>query len=402
MKAVGRPILALMFILGAGSGDAQSAEWSGFASLEPRWFIDRPLLPEQPERGVSPSAVLAPELRLSWNDGDDRITLVPYLRFDADDDRRNHGDVREAVWLHVGGPWVWRAGLGKVFWGVAESRHLVDIVNQTDLVEDIDEEDKLGQPMLSAERWTDRVGTFTAYLLPGFRERTFPAPDSRMRGRFPIDADAATYASNDKDRHIDAALRWSHVIGAWDLGVSGFHGTSREPRLLPVEDAAGSVVLVPRYDLIDQLGVDMQYTRGAWLWKLESILRAGHGERFGALVTGFEYTRFGVGGSSADLGLLLEYLYDGRSVSAPPTAYDDDLFVGIRVSLNDIDDTTLLAGAVLDSSGTVAFVEAQRRFGSRWKLEIEGRFFAGIEESDPLLGGLRKDGFINLRLARYF
>jgi len=96
------------------------------------------------------------------------------------------------------------------------------------------------------------------------------------------------------------------------------------------------------------------------------------------------------------------YYTRAKSCFRLPTAYDDDLFVGIRVSLNDIDDTTLLAGAVLDSSGTVAFVEAQRRFGSRWKLEIEGRFFAGIEESDPLLGGLRKDGFINLRLARYF
>ena len=39
-------------------------------------------------------------------------------------------------------------GAAKVFWGTAESRHLVDIINQTDAVEDIDEEDKLGQPMV--------------------------------------------------------------------------------------------------------------------------------------------------------------------------------------------------------------------------------------------------------------
>ena len=40
-------------------------------------------------------------------------------------------------------------GIDKVFWGVIESRHLVDYINQTDGVEDVDGEDKLGQPMIN-------------------------------------------------------------------------------------------------------------------------------------------------------------------------------------------------------------------------------------------------------------
>ena len=41
-------------------------------------------------------------------------------------------------------------GINKVFWGgFAETRHLVNIVNRSDIVEDMDEEDKLGQPMVA-------------------------------------------------------------------------------------------------------------------------------------------------------------------------------------------------------------------------------------------------------------
>ena len=40
-------------------------------------------------------------------------------------------------------------GVRRVFWGVAESNHLVDVINQTDAIENPDQEDKLGQPMLN-------------------------------------------------------------------------------------------------------------------------------------------------------------------------------------------------------------------------------------------------------------
>jgi len=46
-------------------------------------------------------------------------------------------------------------GINSVFWRVVESNHLVDILNQTDLIEDIDGEEKLGQPMISLSTQQD-------------------------------------------------------------------------------------------------------------------------------------------------------------------------------------------------------------------------------------------------------
>ncbi|MDH3509145.1 MAG: hypothetical protein OEQ25_18555, partial [Gammaproteobacteria bacterium] len=87
---------------------AQELELAGFASIEPRLFLDAPAFAGQTDNSLSFSAVLAPELRWEWNDGDDRFTVVPYLRADADDSERSHFDLREANWLHVADPWTIR------------------------------------------------------------------------------------------------------------------------------------------------------------------------------------------------------------------------------------------------------------------------------------------------------
>ena len=391
--------------LALAGGASLAGEWDFSASLtgELRAFPNDPAFPGQDNATLSPSVSFEPEVVYEWNGGDDRLTFVPFLRWDADDDNRTHGDLREANWLHQADDWDLVVGVDKVFWGVTESRHLVDIINQDDAVEDIDSEDKLGQPMVNLNLLRD-WGTASVFVLPGFRERTFPDGDARLRGPLPIDDDNPTYDSSAEDRHVDLAVRWAHTIEDWDIGLAHFHGTSREPRLIPRIDASGRTVLVPQYDQIDQTSLDLQLTTDAWLWKLEAITRSGHGDRFLAAVGGFEYTLFGVLETSADLGLLAEYLYDGREDgTAPGTSADDDIFLGARLALNDEQDSAVLAGAIVDrtSQATLFFVEAERRLGDSWKIELESRFFLNVPGGDPL-AGIRDDNVVTLRLTKFF
>ena len=133
-------------------------------------------------------------------------------------------------------------------------------------------------------------------------------------------------------------------------------------------------------------------------------MREGQGT-FGAFVGGFEYTFFQVTESGADLGVLAEYLFDGRDeVDAPPTPFDNDLFVGTRLALNDIDDTALLAGAVVDleNQSTSFRVEAERRFGDNKKIEIESQWFVNADEDDALATAFEDDSFILIRLTQFF
>ena len=110
--------------------------------------------------------------------------------------------------------------------------------------------------------------------------------------------------------------------------------------------------------------------------------------------------------SAADLGLLVEYLRDDRDrdpTVAPATVFQNDLFLGARLALNDIQDTSVLAGAIvdLDNQSSVVLIEAERRLGNRWSIDVEARLFLNADD-DPLLNNFREDDFINLTLGRHF
>ena len=386
---------------------AGAGEWSGYFAFDSRSFLSDPAYDGQGDGDFS--LAFEPEYYREWRNGRDSFTFAPFLRYDSRDSERSHLDVRELYWQRVGRSWELRAGISQVFWGVTESQHLVDVVNQTDLVESPDGEDKLGQPMLRLATFRS-WGTLELFVLPGFRERTYPGRDGRLRSALPVDTDRARYESAAEDGHIDAAIRWSHVVGPFDLGLSYFRGTGRDPLLL-LDDTGSEPTLVPFYEQIGQAGLDVQATTGGWLWKLEAIHRSGLHEDFVAATGGFEYT-FGSpfarvtpkGGiwNNVDVGFLLEYLWDDRGEGAQ-TPFEDDVFVGTRWALNDTQSTEILAGAIVDTDSQASFLllEASRRLLDTWKLELELRAFTGVPPDDPT-AAIRSDDFLLLRLARHF
>ena len=396
--AIRTTVWILPWLLAAAPAVAEELNISGFIGLETRISTQSPQFDGQ-ESEAEGSLLFNPEFRYRTANRHHQFSFIPFLRADSRDAERTHFDIREAYWLYRGGEWEILTGFNKVFWGVAESRHLVDIINQTDLVEDIDQEDKLGQPMINVIAVRD-WGTVGIFVLPGFRERTFPGKQGRLRTPISVETDDVEYESGVKDRHVDFALRYSNYFGDWDVGAYYFYGTGREPRLLPNAD---STRLVPQYEIIHQSGIDIQYTKEAWLWKFEGIAREGQGDAFAALVGGFEYTFYQIKETAADLGVLFEYLYDGRDNRAPPTAFDNDIFTGLRLALNDVQDTQILAGLVWDPDTSESFynLEAERRFGNRISAELRVRVFSGANPND-LLFGFERDDYIQLRVSWFF
>jgi hypothetical protein len=390
-------LLAVSLCLGAGA--VQAGEWSGQVGGEYRGFFEAPLFPEQHDSYLS--AFAQPEYRHAWDNDKQRIAFVAFGRASQHDEARTHADIRELNWQKSGAGYEWRVGIHKVFWGVTESQHLVDIVNQTDLVENPDAEDKLGQPMINltlVRGW----GTLDFFVLTGFRERSFPGREGRLRTALPVDTQQAVFESDRGRRRIDYALRWHQTLGDWEAGLAHFSGTSRDPRLLPGIGSAGAPALIPYYDVIDQTSLDAQVTKGAWLWKLETIRRAGQGPAYAALTAGFEYTVSGILDSGSDLGLLAEYLYDDRSAGAT-TPFQDDLFAGMRLAFNDVSSSEALLGIIVDrdSDARIISLEANRRLGKSTKLSLEARWFSGIPATD-LLYSQRHDDYVQLELAYYF
>lgn len=394
-------LLSLLLATAVPFATAHGAEsdFSGSVEMQVRTFWHDPAWVGQDATALLGSGASVLEFRWRNNDDNQRISVIPYLRWDASDRQRSLADLREAYWAIESDDYELLIGSNTLFWGVTESAHLVDIVNQTDLAGDIDGEEKLGQPMINVTRQAG-WGEIGVFVLPWFRDRTFAGVDGHFRPPLVVDADDSMYESSSENGHVDFALRYSHYIGDVDIGLSAFRGTSREPRFVPASDKQA---LLPVYDQIRQYGVDLQYTSGAWLWKLEGIARRSATHSFAAAVGGLEYTTYQVGGSIADVGWLLEYQYDGRNESEPLTIADNDLFLGARLAFNDIQDTAILAGIAYDVRTGEAFIniEAERRFGEDWSGELRLRTFSGADAGESTFW-LQDDDYLQLSISRYF
>lgn len=346
------------------------------------------------------SLAVEPELYWDWNNANDSVVFTPFVRWDEQDDERTHVDIRELLWTHVTDNWEFRTGVGKVFWGVTEFNHLVDVINQTDIVDSFDGEEKLGQPMISASKVTD-AGIIDAYLLPGFRERTFPGQNGRLRAGLEIDTRGATYESGNKDQHLDVALRWSHSIGVYDFGVYGFKGTDRTPTFNQV-NINGNNYLRPHYQQITQYGLDAQATIDSWLLKLEAIAKSSRNDDYLASQAGFEYTFYGIADTLADLGVLLEYGWDERGRSSTAIA-QNDIYLGSRIALNNTDDTAILVGGSydMDYQSKSLLVEASQRLNDYWTVALDAAVFIAKDSQDNA-SSFDKDDRVQLTLERYF
>ena len=405
-------ILASVLAVGVRA-EIVKREFSGRLSVESRWFPQASNHSNQ--RSNASGFMAAPKLYLEDAAGGS-FTLTPFFRYDHSDPRRTHADLREAYLLLFGeignGEWELRLGVDRVFWGVTESQHLVDIVNQVDFVEHPGGESKLGQPMAHLT-WSADWGTVEIFGLPYHRARTFPGRSGRLRLPLVIDNEHVSYESAAKQWHLDLAARYSRSLGPLDVGLSVFDGTSREPFLLPGTDSSGAPSLVQHYSQIRQFGLDAQLTAGSWLFKLEAIQRSGarnllgREDDYAATVLGGEYTFYSVFGSAADLSLLSEWNYDGRGRNATPSrspnTLENDLFFGTRVAFNDVQSTEITASVLADAGRATraAAFEFDRRISGQWSMHFEAVALLSVDKAD-IHYGMRRDSFIELNLIYNF
>jgi hypothetical protein len=223
-----------------------------------------------------------------------------------------------------------------------------------------------------------------------------------------VDTDHPLFRSPSGRKNLDLAARYSRSIGSLDFGIYVFHGTARTPYLVPSTtldpNDSGPLRLIPFYEMSTQFGTDLQWASGNWLWKLEALRHSGWFKPYVAATGGVEYTFWGIAGSKTDFGVLAEYAYDQRGDEATTTStFDNDLFLGMRLTPNDVANTQFLMGMMQDlgESETAMSIEASRRFGSQWRLTLEAWFFLSAPEHS-LLYDLHRDNFLRAEMAYCF
>lgn len=401
---------------------AIGAEWRGNVSSEISYFFESSETKDNWKAG----AAIAADIEFYHDLADNvSLTINPFFRIDQHDDQRTHADLHELIISTTGDNWEFNGGLGQVFWGVTESRHLVDVINQSDGVEGLDGEDKLGQLMLNL-KWFHDFGDFEIYLLPHFRERTFSGEDGRPYLGIIVDTDNVQYESSDRQKNLDTALRWTRSFDYWDVGLHYFNGTARNPALLP----QNNFTLAPRYQQIQQIGIDAQALYGDLSIKTEFLHKRGNEiEDHVEAVNGIEYTLVGVlsplqekeilaaewcqaepvnfiksflCNDRLDLGIVIEHLWDERGTTAAHP-FQNDLLAGFRFAFNDESSSDALFGIIqdLDGGATTFSFEASTRVFESYRLSFETRLFANTAE-DTALRPFKDESFVRVDLSYFF
>jgi hypothetical protein len=378
--------------------NAQTLELSGFSSVDYRFFPEPGIYTGQKQHYLS--LALQPEIYREWSGGRQSLVFTGFARLAQYDKERSHWDIREFYWQFFIANWELSIGLKQLFWGVTESNHLVDVINQTDFVEGIDGEDKLGQPMVHLS-YQSNWGTLDLFLMPYFRPRRFPSNTGRFWVPILVNPNDPLYESSAKNKRLDLAIRWAHTIQMFDIGISHFYGTNREQQFVLVNDNQISPKFRPLYEIIHQTGFDFQITFDDMLWKLETIRRQSNFQTIIAITAGFEYSFRNIQRTGTDIGFLGEYLFDDRG-KRTPNGFNDDIFLGSRITLNDVQNSQILFGAIIDrkNNGQLFSIEGSRRIGDSWKAELEVRILNNTNEKE-FIYLIRKDSFVQFRLLKY-
>lgn len=429
------PVLAISIAgIGLLTPAAHAEGWEAELELEISHFPQESI---SPQSNYSGNGSVATVLSRSDYWGDAIIDTKLFYREDGHDGNRSHFDIRDLIVTLPVADFEFKAGIGGTFWGFTESVHLVDIINQTDFVESLAGEDKLGQPLLSAN-WYAGFGTIETYVMPVFRPRVFASTDGRPALPLAVEEneDDYQYESSQRENHVDFAARWSHHLGALDFALSWFKGTERAPRTVicfgrgtgrpntengpncdlesgfpaptaaeqaaidaglvdeeelreaAIQAAIPDLRLVPHYDQTERLGLELQWNLGDILAKAELLYAEQLDTPYRAAVGGFEYIWSNTLGFPLDTRVISEYLYDDRNPQTYLNLFDDDVFLGARFEFQDTQSTTLLIGAIYDLNiyTVIYLAEGTRRLTNSTSLSVDAQVFSHsdhVPDGDP-------------------
>ena len=328
---------------------------------------------------------------------DSRIVAELIGRVDEKDSGRRITESRQAYIRTPVAGFDFFIGNRQEFWGKAESKNVVDVINQSDAASNEGQSAKLGAPSISAERYLD-IGDLQLWYIAGFREKTFNDSDAHPSSGLPVST--AQFVRKDGKDADDFAARLSSFLGDWDIAGSVFYGTAREPILSVVNDGNA---LNPYYALQKSVGLEAQYTGDATLLKWESLhgtqssLQGSHD--FAAAVAGVEYTYYGAFETVWDIGLIGEIQHDDR----PQSAANQFGVAGVRLIFNDVADSNILFLASADrkvDQSRVSF-EASRRINDYTSMKLSTQFYNARTPSKAF-GTLADDDAVTLTLNMFF
>jgi len=355
--------------------------------------------------------------RFEWQLRDEgfETRLRAFGRVDAYDSKRSIGAIEEAFvqWkrerLRV------RVGADIVNWSATEAFHPADTINARNLDSDIENFEKLGEPMVAVQLGLFEATTLQLFYFPAYVDSVFPSPRSRLslappgidvqrRGRR-FDRDGRLTTSRFGPQ---AAVRVQQTVGQAEIAV---HFLEHMDRLqgMPVLDLSdGKPALV--FQTQRQLGVTYQQAfESGVLAKFEASYEwfkqpsdpaaaareanlAFAGQPFpnrnhATYAAGLEYGIEHGWGSSTLVAEGQAIAGIDRSLWAITNLFPRSVLLGYRLAFASQDSRELRLAYIFnldESAQRFLALTYEQRLGEQWRIKAGARIFTGVKLEAPI------------------
>lgn len=322
--------------------------------------------------------------------------------------------IDEAAVAYEGDIYRIEAGRTVRFWGALEARNIVDGFNPSELRNDLFETDKIGVWNLSLSRYTD-TGSVSATLK--LREEDQPmAKYPYAYYFFPeiVSYDETLRTESGRGRPT-VYLSWNGTTDAdisADYAVILQNGYDSQRYFAPKVGALPPVYEQHAY-LVNKLMAYGTAVSGSTLYKLEALYSDVLDE---PLVSDYCHVGAGVEHTfeqiyaGSDLGLILEYyryqtLQKGRFSDLDLfEVFENDLFAGVRWSLNDVSDTSVIGGVVWDGEYGEQnwYAEFESRIKESFRLSLDYRYIEPSDTEATAFAMLKRHRRLSVSLGYFF
>lgn len=364
--------------------------------------------------------------RLEWTHAHDpwqeRLRVIG--RLDAIDEGRDRVVLEEAWVQYWRGKLKLRLGADIVNWTATEAFHPADVINARNLDSDLENYEKVGEPMLLVALSVLEDTTLELYLMPAYMAAILPSQRSRLR-LVPAGADVGgRLLVNRNGRFTDdiigpqAALRARTVWGSADLSLHLLEHMDRSQPLVVADP--GTEQLHAVFLTVRQVGLTYSQVFGSLIAKLEAsyrnFVRVEDTQRFGSLpdrdhttvALGFEYGFVHDAGSESTLLAEAQSVFGlSESERYQVNPFQRDLLLGYRFAWNDEQSRSVLLSGIFDlerSGEYLLNVSYEQRIGETWGVALGARIISAQSNGDSPFGlsPLRDADLLRAVISRYF
>ena len=322
------------------------------------------------------------ELKKSWGEG----VFVAKIKglLDKDDSERRYVDFSDLYYQYNFEDSDILIGRNTRFWGALEFYNLTDVFNTKDFLDDpFDYDSKLGSWNVAYTQYLESAEL--SFIVKLHEERQRVQDRESVNNFFPLPYHDTLLTQEDENRpSIFVKYSGSGEEVQIDYGIVYENGYDSQ-RYMSVNPHGE---LQENAYIVNKLLGFSTYINGDTIYKTELAYALSDDDKvsdYGEFGLGVEHTLYSLW-DKRDLGLLAEYYrYEAKDDDKVNVNkfFANDLTLGFRLSLNDLDSSEVLGGldVDLDNQEKIFFVEYQTRLLDSYKLKTSYQHLAPEDDS---------------------